>query len=241
MLLNVCVPDGLLSGDTFTCEAEGQSFDISVPEGCCGGQVLEVDLPVVQETLSTPAASPGMTLVEIVVPDECYSGMEFAVQWGENEFTLNVPEGCEPGQLISVELPVLEDPPVGMPRSRRSSDSLEAQQAFEEQAALQQEQEALEQQQALEQLQQLAVTPAQAQLDVRGGRIALPSGGKYFTGQVLEVMRSDGSWSNVRFPLPHPAPPTSCAHSTQHAQHAPPALGPTQPSRTPPSPHARPK
>lgn len=199
MLLNVCVPDGLLSGDTFTCEAEGQSFDISVPEGCCGGQVLEVDLPVVQETLSTPAVSPGMTLVEIIVPDECYSGMEFAVQWGENEFTLNVPEGCEPGQLISVELPVLEDPPVGMPRSRRSSAyNAEAQQAFEEQAALQQEQEALEQQRALEQLQQLAVTPAQAQLDVRGGRIALPSGGKYFTGQVLEVMRSDGSWSNAK-------------------------------------------
>ena len=201
MLLNVCVPDGLLSGDTFTCEAEGQSFNISVPEGCCGGQVLEVDLPVVQQTLSTPEASPGMTLVELVVPEECYAGMEFEVLWGENEFTLTVPEGCEPGQLISVELPVIEDPPVGMPRSRKNSSySLDTQQAYEEQAALQQQQQALELQLALQEHQ----LPAQAQLDVRGARTALPSGGKFFTGQVLEVMRSDGSWSNVRRPLPRP-------------------------------------
>ena len=194
MLLQVCVPDGLQSGDTFTCEAEGQAFEISVPEGCCGGQVLEVDLPVVQETLSTPEvqeSSPGMTLVEIVVPDGCYPGMEFSVQWGENEFTLAVPEGCEPGQPISVELPVIEDPPSGRPRSRRSSDTLELQGAFEEQLALQQ-QHALQQR-----LESLSETPAQAQLESRSKLIALPSGGKYFTGQVLEVMRSDGSWSKV--------------------------------------------
>ena len=232
MLLQVCVPDGLLSGDLFTCEAEGQSFDVSVPEGCCGGQVLEVDLPVVQETPSCQdmplgdvlaEASPGMTLVELVVPEECYPGMEFCVQWGENEFTLAVPEGCEPGQLISVELPVIEDPPVGMPRSRKNSSySLDTQQAYEEQAALQQQQQALELQLALQEHQ----LPAQAQLDVRGARTALPSGGKFFTGQVLEVMRSDGSWSNVRRPPPSPPhyPPTSRAHNAQHGQHAPPAL-----------------
>ena len=223
MLLQVCVPDGLLSGDLFTCEAEGQSFDVSVPEGCCGGQVLEVDLPVVQETPSCQdmplgdvlaEASPGMTLVELVVPEECYPGMEFCVQWGENEFTLAVPEGCEPGQLISVELPVIEDPPVGMPRSRKNSSySLDTQQAYEEQAALQQQQQALELQLALQEHQ----LPAQAQLDVRGARTALPSGGKFFTGQVLEVMRSDGSWSNVRRPLPHPLPTPQPLTRTTHS------------------------
>ena len=109
--------------------------------------MLEVDLPVVQQTLSTPEASPGMTLVELVVPEECYPGMEFEVLWGDNGFTLTVPEGCEPGQLISVELAVIDDPPVGMPRSRRSSDALEALAAFDEQVALQQQQQAVEQQQ----------------------------------------------------------------------------------------------
>ena len=89
MLLNVCVPDGLLSGDTFTCEAEGQSFNISVPEGCCGGQVLEVDLPVVQQTLSTPEASPGMTLVELVVRGRALAAARDS--WG-----LEMPAGCRP-------------------------------------------------------------------------------------------------------------------------------------------------
>ena len=98
MLLQVCVPDGLLSGDLFTCEAEGQSFDVSVPEGCCGGQVLEVDLPVGQETPSCQdmplgdvlaEASPGMTLVELVVRGRALADARDV--WG-----LEMPAGCRP-------------------------------------------------------------------------------------------------------------------------------------------------
>ena len=59
------------------------------------------------------------------------------------------------------------------------------------------------------------MTPAQAQLEERGARVALPSGGKFFIGQVLEVMRSDGSWSNVRCP-PGSTPLTSSLSLTPH-------------------------
>ena len=37
MLLAVDVPDGLQPGDVFTCEAGGSSFEVVVPDGCCGG------------------------------------------------------------------------------------------------------------------------------------------------------------------------------------------------------------
>ena len=44
MLLDIRIPEGLQSGETFQCEAEGIIFDLFVPEGYSGGQMLHLEL-----------------------------------------------------------------------------------------------------------------------------------------------------------------------------------------------------
>ena len=46
MLLTVQIPAGLFPGDPLTVEVSGQSFTVTVPDGCVAGMDLEVDLPV---------------------------------------------------------------------------------------------------------------------------------------------------------------------------------------------------
>ena len=43
---------------------------------------------------------------------------------------------------------------------------------------------------------------------------AVESGGKYYVQQLLEVMRSDGTWSKVRGLPPHATTPVSYTHLT---------------------------
>ena len=112
MLLDVCIPDGLRAGDTFQCEAEGQVFDIAVPEGCGGGQILQVDLPVESTPSTEEVLQEQLTAVEIVVPEGCMPGMDFAVEWGGLSYNIAVPDGVWPGQPITIEAaPVKSAPP----------------------------------------------------------------------------------------------------------------------------------
>lgn len=47
------------------------------------------------------------TSVEIVVPDGCFAGMEFTVEWGDTSYNITVPDGVGAGQLLTIELPAL--------------------------------------------------------------------------------------------------------------------------------------
>ena len=46
-----------------------------------------------------------MPVVEVAVPDGCYTGDVFTVTSGEQQLDVTVPEGCGPGMLLAVELP----------------------------------------------------------------------------------------------------------------------------------------
>ena len=97
MKLHVVIPDGLFAGDAFTvCADNGQEFTVSVPDGSTGGDSLTVDLPVDE---AAPAA------VNIIVPDGCYAGDIFTVEFEGRSFEIGVPDGCGPGDELTVEVP----------------------------------------------------------------------------------------------------------------------------------------
>lgn len=181
MLLTLTVPEGLGPGDKMLVAApNGQEFELCVPEGCFAGASMEVDLPVetptppADEAVSGRSRSSSVT-VEVVVPEGCFEGTEFPVDWGGLEYNLTVPEGLGPGELLQVELPALEDePPIPDLASGSSADG-EMDEAVSRQA------------------QELSPVPSHFS-ELR----AVASGGEYFVGQELEVMRSNGSWSGAR-------------------------------------------
>jgi hypothetical protein len=120
--LFVCVPDGLLPGETFTVSCETREFDVVCPPGCGAGHELEICLPP-----SEPAAS----VVDVSVPPGVAPGQEFLVTLDDGfDFYVVVPDGVGPGDCLSVEVPPpppLPDseeertPPETPPRSRRVS------------------------------------------------------------------------------------------------------------------------
>jgi len=108
MLLQVEVPAGLISGDPFNVEAGGLNFEICVPDGVGGGDLIDVDLPIdVPETPTTEqaGAQPLLVPVTLTVPDGVFPGMEMAVEWDGVSYNIAVPDGVGPGQEITVELP----------------------------------------------------------------------------------------------------------------------------------------
>lgn len=83
-------------------EFEGQTLSVVVPEGCQPGDPinLEVDVPA--------AAEAPPSTVNVVVPDGCYEGDEFTVDFDGRQFNIVVPDGCGPGVEIAVEVPPAE-------------------------------------------------------------------------------------------------------------------------------------
>ena len=94
----VTVPDGLWAGDAMTVAVGNSQFTITVPEGLQGGDLLEVDLPA-----DSPEESPSTVIV--AVPDGCFAGHEFTVDFDGQQFNITVPDGCQPGDEIEVEVP----------------------------------------------------------------------------------------------------------------------------------------
>ena len=103
-LMQVEIPAGLVPGDQMSVSADGGSFLVVVPDGCRGGDVLEVNLPVDD----VPAAA-ATELVQVTIPNDCFAGDPLSVQaaWG-GVFEVVVPAGLLPGDVMEVELPTEE-------------------------------------------------------------------------------------------------------------------------------------
>ena len=113
VMMQVTVPDGLLPGDSMNIAVGEQEFTITVPDGVMGGDPIDVDLPVAEEE---PAEEPeaATTTVSIVVPDGCYEGTEFTVDFDGREFNIVVPDGVGPGETIEVGISAMRKTPVGL-------------------------------------------------------------------------------------------------------------------------------
>ena len=123
--VEIVVPDGLGPGDAFDVEWGGVNYNIAVPDGCVGGTALNIELPSLDQAEPLPPAAdatPAMTSVEIVVPDDLVPGDVFDVEWGGVNYNIAVPDGCFGGTALNIELPSLEpaaaEPPPPIPEER---------------------------------------------------------------------------------------------------------------------------
>ena len=102
MLLQVCVPDGLVPGMAMTVASPtNEEFTITVPDGCQAGDLIDVDLPVSDSTMHETQP----LVVTVVVPDGCRAGDIFSVEFDGKMFDIGVPDGCHGGDEIQVEVP----------------------------------------------------------------------------------------------------------------------------------------
>ena len=117
MLLQVEVPEGLMAGDTMEIAVGEDQFTVTVPHGTQGGDVIDIDLPVDTPMEESPAQ------VSVVVPEGCFAGSDFLVSFEDQEFTITVPDGYMPGDVIEVEVPQM--PPSKLPKEREWQEQLE--------------------------------------------------------------------------------------------------------------------
>ena len=98
-MVTVCVPDGVYEGQEFQLEFEGQVLNVICPDGCAGGDEINLEVP------AAPAdgAPPPPMLVDVVIPDGCYAGNEFTVDFDGKSFNIIVPDGLNPGEMLTVE------------------------------------------------------------------------------------------------------------------------------------------
>jgi len=121
----VTVPDGIFAGDEFVIEFDGQQLSVVCPDGCQGGDAINLTVPASGgDTGGDEGAPPSVT---VSVPEGCYPGDEFTVEFDGRSFNVGVPDGCGPGTELTVEVPPAESAPAPAPapagRDRPSSSS----------------------------------------------------------------------------------------------------------------------
>ena len=106
-MVTVTVPEGIYEGQEFLLEYEGQQLAVICPDGCAGGDDIDLEVPIATGGAAAP------NLVDVAVPDGCLAGSEFTVTFGDEEFNITVPDGVNPGEMMTVEVPAAaaaEDP-----------------------------------------------------------------------------------------------------------------------------------
>ena len=97
--VTVTVPDGIYEGQEFLLEYEGQQLAVICPDGCAGGDDIDLEVPIATGGAAAP------NLVDVAVPEGCFAGSEFTVTFGDQEFNITVPDGVNPGEMMTVEVP----------------------------------------------------------------------------------------------------------------------------------------
>jgi len=190
-LMCVEVPAGLVSGDPFTVEAAGQCFEICVPAGVGPGELIEVDLPVDEMQALTLTAEQELApplLVEIAVPDGTGPGCEINVEHDGQVFCVVVPDGLYPGDAFTVEVPAQQAPtemeaePTGQQQRDRALTTLplELPAAANEIAS-----------RYLAECDRAGAARGSTSVDV----YPFHTDGSFDLMQVVQVYRSDGSWT----------------------------------------------
>uniref|UniRef100_A0A7S2E335 Uncharacterized protein n=1 Tax=Haptolina brevifila TaxID=156173 RepID=A0A7S2E335_9EUKA len=112
-MVAVSVPEGVFEGQEFILEFEGQQLSVTCPDGCGPGSEINLEVPLA--TGAETSGAPEQQLVEITVPDDCFPGMEFTVEFDGRSFNIAVPDGVNPGDPLTVEVPAEEAPPPARP------------------------------------------------------------------------------------------------------------------------------
>lgn len=125
-VIEVAIPDGVGPGEEFLVEFNGTQFNIAVPDGCGPGDAIQVEVPGGAEEPATeapPEQPAGTQLIEIVIPDGVGPGEEFLVEFDGTQFNIAVPDGCESGMAIQVEVPSSAPEPTAEPPAEPAADA----------------------------------------------------------------------------------------------------------------------
>ena len=193
-LMCVEVPAGLYSGDPFTVEAAGQCFEITVPDGVAAGELIEVDLPVDEMQTLTLTAEQDFApplLVEIAVPDGTGPGFEINVEHDGQVFSVVVPDGLFPGDVFTVEVPAAKPAPTemeGEPTGQQRDRSLTTPPLLPDEMPA-----------AANEIASRYLVECDRAGEARGSTSVGPypfhTEGSYDLLQLVQVYRSDGSWT----------------------------------------------
>lgn len=116
--VEVTVPDGIVAGDDFLLQFEGLELSVTCPSGCSAGDAIQIEVDVAE---SANAQQQQQEQLEVTVPDGCFPGSTFSVEFGNSTFDVTVPEGCEPGSAIVIEVPAAN----GLPDDAESEQRTE--------------------------------------------------------------------------------------------------------------------
>eukprot|EP00434_Breviolum_minutum_P020576 symbB.v1.2.018142.t1/scaffold1418.1/size119810/2 len=95
--VEVDVPEGLKTADTFNVLFEGGEYELEVPKGMKPGQTMRVKLKDDEEDES-------LLRVELDVPADFQTGDAILVERDGEEFEVMLPEDVKPGEQVSVTL-----------------------------------------------------------------------------------------------------------------------------------------
>ena len=221
LTVSVLVPASCSPGETFCVESGGRTFDVTCPIDCVGGQdMIMVDLPLEEEDDDAIEEAPADITVDVRVPAGVYPGDEFLIEALGSEFCVFCPQDAEPGSLITVSVPAasvgggddimeeaatkqepMADGKLGASRHRKASRELPPGPPTPpgtKSSVRRRLSEAIQKAAAA-----TGSTPAAAEpLSATGSTSPPPPPpelplGRYFRGQIIEVERSDGSWTRA--------------------------------------------
>ena len=102
-MVAVTVPDGVYAGQEFYLIFNGMQIPVICPQGCGPGMNINLELDVSGFGGVGPNGSPQQQ-VQVTVPDGCFAGMFFTVDFGSGPFNVEVPEGYGPGMTFPVNM-----------------------------------------------------------------------------------------------------------------------------------------
>jgi len=110
-MVEVSVPPGTLGGEEFLISFEGQELYVMAPPDCKPGDPISFEMEVPEGGGATAQQ------IEIAVPEGCYSGQQFEAFFEGVKFEVSCPEGCGPGSMLLVEVPLAPTEPEPAMRS----------------------------------------------------------------------------------------------------------------------------
>ena len=94
------IQPGVYEGSEFMIEYEGQTLSVTCPDGCGPGDAIDLEIPAAPGGGDGSSGEAPPMQVEVVVPDGCYPGMEFTVDFDGRTFLFRI---LENDQLVKFD------------------------------------------------------------------------------------------------------------------------------------------
>eukprot|EP00930_Biecheleria_cincta_P062133 TRINITY_DN4763_c0_g1_i4.p1 TRINITY_DN4763_c0_g1~~TRINITY_DN4763_c0_g1_i4.p1 ORF type:complete len:4247 (+),score=977.42 TRINITY_DN4763_c0_g1_i4:998-12742(+) len=110
-LMEVTIPEGLQTGDSFVVEMHGREFEVVVPDNALPGTVIGLEVPRSSRSeesskATAMASSSKESFVQVTVPLDVQPGEEFIASISGEDFKVLAPLDSKPGDVIDLLVPL---------------------------------------------------------------------------------------------------------------------------------------